>query len=154
MCNSITLHCSWQSITVSKSWLWPFTNSSFWSKWPLTFICDLLVHLAGRVRRSRSWMGLEKLVVKGGNIMAEFTAPFHYYVVLIKCRIDWHFSLPDMIVTQWWTPHHMISLTRMNECRIMRRLWWWCCVLWAGGRRRRPNLGLVCFVYYCVICIA
>ena len=24
----------------------------------------------------------------------------------------------------------------------------------AGGRRRRPNLGLVCFVYYCVICIA
>ena len=24
----------------------------------------------------------------------------------------------------------------------------------ARGRRRRPNLGLVCFVYYCVICIA
>jgi len=24
----------------------------------------------------------------------------------------------------------------------------------AGGRRRRPNLGLVCFVHYCVICIA
>jgi len=24
----------------------------------------------------------------------------------------------------------------------------------AGGHRRRPNLGLVCFVYYCVICIA
>ena len=23
----------------------------------------------------------------------------------------------------------------------------------AGGRRRRPNLGLVCFVYYCVVCI-
>jgi len=24
----------------------------------------------------------------------------------------------------------------------------------AWGRRRRPNLGLVCFVHYCVICIA
>jgi len=24
----------------------------------------------------------------------------------------------------------------------------------AGSRRRRPNLGLVCFVYYCVTCIA